>query len=156
MSASEFHRARRLREAQGSPKGPGMRAVSFGSFSCPHKKMNTDQLGGVNPAFPPGCPAKVPFCKNTARRGKMLFAEPSSLIPPFLRSDSASQAGGAPARRPKLPEGVIRSSCFHTVLRDIFQMPPFNCLTRGSDLFGRMLSPKQPGMPGNRRARHFS
>jgi hypothetical protein len=40
---SEFHRARRLREAQGSPKGPGARAVSFGYFSCPHKKSNINQ-----------------------------------------------------------------------------------------------------------------
>jgi hypothetical protein len=43
LSASEFHRARRLREAQGSPKGPGARAVSFGSFSFPQKKMNKEQ-----------------------------------------------------------------------------------------------------------------
>jgi hypothetical protein len=44
----EFHRAGRLREAQGSPQGPGARAVSFGSFSFPEKKMNTHEKSAQN------------------------------------------------------------------------------------------------------------
>ncbi|MFZ2040175.1 MAG: hypothetical protein WAV08_05745, partial [Desulfobacterales bacterium] len=50
--------ARRLREAQGSPKGPGARAASFGSFSCPHKKMNSGEMELLTRGLTPGCPSK--------------------------------------------------------------------------------------------------
>jgi len=37
---SELHSARPFREAQGSPKGRVLWALSFGYFSCAHKKSN--------------------------------------------------------------------------------------------------------------------
>jgi hypothetical protein len=36
------------------------------------------RIGIVNSRFSPRVPIKVPYCKNTARRGKMLFTESSS------------------------------------------------------------------------------
>jgi hypothetical protein len=72
LSASEFLRARRLREAQGSPKGPVTRTASFGSFACPHKKMNSCQWKLVNPGLSPGVPTKF-FSVKTPHRGVKCF-----------------------------------------------------------------------------------
>jgi hypothetical protein len=58
LSASEFPSVRRPREAQGNPKGPATRAVSFGSFSWPHKKLNRDESELLTPGLSPGCPSK--------------------------------------------------------------------------------------------------
>jgi hypothetical protein len=56
------------------------------------------RIGMVNSRPSPGVPIKVPFCKNTARRGEMLFTKLSGFYR-FIKRGAIAAAFGRPSRR---------------------------------------------------------